>query len=678
MQNKLHTILCHPVPIPIAIGTVGIVEASHSLITRLTHFQIFKLFHYRILFLILFPLWGLGGFAQTYDWDWKLSGGSGNKSAPNESYYNFEANSEQIYDVKVGTDNNYYFIGTVRGIYGVQLDGQPITTNGNALNGTNDIFLFSTTCDGTVRWKRAIGGGSDDEAYNLVLDSENNVYIGVFVKYGSVSWSQQFPVRFSETDSLPYAPSSASVVSDYWKTSFLLKYDHNGALVKRKALQGDVDGLEYLPPYLLDLAIDSEDCLHFIVGLRKGTGYLDGNVSVPGTVFAFHFYLAKYDSNLDYISSMKLPVADSTSFGRKYSTRFAYDEALNRYYVAGIRSAGGITSPLTPLTYDGKAFVERSYILAIDGTDGSEAWRREIYTDPLGNNLASNEITSLIVDANSEVYIGGRIWTSWNVNWPASKPDVKIYDPHNPAQTTYIFTPDVYTQIPMVVKFNSSGTVQWAKTPTDFTSNFMSSEGMFSKGFSLRHNEIAFGTKNSYFIWDGFIPNKPKYSRGDPTLLRLDKQTGMTVGMHMIPGTPEDNEGMTAVAVDNDGNYVTAGYFFNYLFPTSVGADLVSSGYSDFFVAKLAASVCGTAVGIEQFTTLKLNVYPNPTNDIVNIETDEQLSNYIIYDVSGRQIQSHLFTGSNQINLQNVSTGVYFIKVITVQGNSGTVRVVKK
>ena len=309
--------------------------------------------------------------------------------------------------------------------------------------------------------------------------------------------------------------------------------------------------------------------------------------------------------------------------------------------------------------------------------DGSELVRRGNCNNALGNNPATNEITSVIVGANSDVYIGGRIWT-WSDNWPASKESVKIYDPHNPAQTTYIFTPDVYTEIPTVVKFNSSGTVQWTKTPTDFASNFTSSDGMFSKGFSLRHNEIAFGTKNSYFIWDGFNPNKPKYSRADPTLLRFDKQTGMTVGMHMIPGTPEDNEGMTAVAVDNDGNYVTAGYFFNYLFPTSVGADLVSSGYSDFFVAKLAASVCGTAVGTEQFTTLKMNVYPNPTSDIVNIDTDEQLSNYIIYDVSGRQIQSHLFTGSNQINLQNVTTGVYFIKVITVQGNSGTVKVVKQ
>src|SRR5690606_40203607 len=164
------------------------------------------------LYSFLFLLSSFFSTAQNYDWDWKLSGGSGNKIAPNESYYNFEDDSEQIYDVKVGTDNNYYFIGTVRGIYGVQLDGQPVTTYGNALNGTNDIFLFSTTCDGTVRWKRAIGGGGEGEAYNLVLDSENNVYIGVVVKYGSVSWSQQFPVRFSETDALPYAHSSASLV----------------------------------------------------------------------------------------------------------------------------------------------------------------------------------------------------------------------------------------------------------------------------------------------------------------------------------------------------------------------------------------------------------------------------------------------------------------------------------
>jgi len=103
----------------------------------------------------------------------------------------------------------------------------------------------------------------------------------------------------------------------------------------------------------------------------------------------------------------------------------------------------------------------------------------------------------------------------------------------------------------------------------------------------------------------------------------------------------------------------------------------VGSSYN-FFAAKLAESVCGTPVSVGDFNKLKINVYPNPTNDVINIDTDEQLFNYIIYDVNGRQIQNGNFENNNQINLQNVNTGVYFIKVTTVQGNSGTVKVVKQ
>src|SRR5690554_7905314 len=97
-----------------------------------THYPIFKLVNYRILFLILFPLWGLGGYAQNYDWDWAMSGGG-------------MYGSETIYDIKVGSDNNYYFIGDMKA--GTpQLDGVPVTIYNNGLGGT-DIFLFSTTCE---------------------------------------------------------------------------------------------------------------------------------------------------------------------------------------------------------------------------------------------------------------------------------------------------------------------------------------------------------------------------------------------------------------------------------------------------------------------------------------------------------------------------------------------------
>src|SRR5690606_7752716 len=105
---------------------------------------------------------------------------------------------------------------------------------------------------------------------------------------------------------------------------------------------------------------------------------------------------------------------------------------------------------------------------------------------------------------------------------------------------------------------------------------------------------------------------------------------------------------------------------------------LVSTGYYDFFVAKLAASVCGTTVSNEEFNNITVNVYPNPTTDIVNIETEENLFNYVVYDINGREIQNGMFGNNNQVNLQNVNSGVYFIKVTTTQGSTATVKVIKK
>ncbi|TDS49823.1 T9SS type A sorting domain-containing protein, partial [Myroides indicus] len=106
---------------------------------------------------------------------------------------------------------------------------------------------------------------------------------------------------------------------------------------------------------------------------------------------------------------------------------------------------------------------------------------------------------------------------------------------------------------------------------------------------------------------------------------------------------------------------------------------LISTGEADFFVAKLANSECGSGnMGTDEFNKLSFNVYPNPTTGIVNVQTTDTLLGYTIYDMSGKQIAQSLFAGNNQINLENTSNGVYFIVITTVEGNSGTVKVVKK
>ena len=656
MQNKLHTTSCHPQS---SLRVTKCIENSTS------NFQI-------LLFSILYSLFSIPTTAQTYNWDWAVSGGSPNG---NESATGIGNNSEQIFDIKTGSDGNYYFIATMKGLNLTQLNGQPVTTYNSSLGG-NDIFIFSTDCDGQVRWSQAIGGqGPLDSAYNLALDSNDNVYVGAYVTGGST-----YSLHFSPDPTDDVTPFPANM--DAHKRIYLVKYDSNGVFQEKKALQGTVDNTNN-DAQLSDIVIKN-DTIHFITGLRPGT-HLDNNVTVPNTITVYQYFLAKYDTDLNYIDSRLLPIADGTGFNGGYGpvTRFAYDENLNRYYLAGMRSIT-INDLIIPLTYDGDPFVERSYILSFNGfnsttgIDGGEVWRREIYSDPTPQfgYVQENRITSLLVDANSDVYVAGTFYTYDSQNLLP----IKVYDPSDTQVTPYIFTPGIYGRIPTVIKLNGNdGTVQWAKTPTAYASNFTTAPGsVLDKGLAIRGNEIAFGSPNGYFIWDSFVNNPPQFRRPDAALLRFDKQTGNTVGMHLIPGDINSSDFMTAVAVDNDGNYVTGGAFYTTLFTNNANVNqLVSSGGNDFFVAKLAASVCGTPVSTDKFNKLNVNVYPNPTTDIVNIETGETLHNYEVYNVLGQQIQKGMFD-NNQINLHGATAGTYFIKVTTTQGSTATVKVIKK
>src|SRR5690554_4048660 len=201
----------------------------HSEQSEESHFQIPKLPHWLIFFLLC-SFFSSAQQTQPYEWEWAMSGGSSKGGLSDEA----------IHDIKVGTDSNYYFIASIFGTgqhNNAQLDGVTVPTN-NTPSGSEDIFLFSTDCEGNVRWSQAIGGGSSDRAYNLVLDSEDNVYIGGYFGSGVTNSAGTFPVRFSSTDSLPSSGSS-SVVSDYHKKIFLVKYDKDGDYQGKKALQGN-------------------------------------------------------------------------------------------------------------------------------------------------------------------------------------------------------------------------------------------------------------------------------------------------------------------------------------------------------------------------------------------------------------------------------------------------------
>ncbi len=73
---------------------------------------------------------------------------------------------------------------------------------------------------------------------------------------------------------------------------------------------------------------------------------------------------------------------------------------------------------------------------------------------------------------------------------------------------------------------------------------------------------------------------------------------------------------------------------------------------------------------------LSLQVFPNPFNDALKIETSEACT-LIISDINGATInKSELNVGTNEINTVQLKAGVYFVKAIGVSGTWNS-RIVK-
>ena len=75
--------------------------------------------------------------------------------------------------------------------------------------------------------------------------------------------------------------------------------------------------------------------------------------------------------------------------------------------------------------------------------------------------------------------------------------------------------------------------------------------------------------------------------------------------------------------------------------------------------------------GIEDNFTNNVSIYPNPVKDRLYIETESEIEEVIVYDIYGRHQVTE--TPSHQemisINISNLNSGVYFIKINTAEGN---------
>lgn len=81
-------------------------------------------------------------------------------------------------------------------------------------------------------------------------------------------------------------------------------------------------------------------------------------------------------------------------------------------------------------------------------------------------------------------------------------------------------------------------------------------------------------------------------------------------------------------------------------------------------------------VGTEDFVKGAFRVYPNPVNNILNIQT-QSTGNIQVFDVSGRTIYTATINLNDEIDFSGFQNGIYFLK-FSSEGKTSSQKIIKQ
>ena len=101
---------------------------------------------------------------------------------------------------------------------------------------------------------------------------------------------------------------------------------------------------------------------------------------------------------------------------------------------------------------------------------------------------------------------------------------------------------------------------------------------------------------------------------------------------------------------------------------------VVDYNFSNYKILPRSESDIVVVTGINSVNASKVQIYPNPAVDFVNIKTQEKGANVQISDITGKVVYTTTMTTNNaSIDVSNYKNGVYFVKV-----NNSVYKIVKK
>ena len=78
----------------------------------------------------------------------------------------------------------------------------------------------------------------------------------------------------------------------------------------------------------------------------------------------------------------------------------------------------------------------------------------------------------------------------------------------------------------------------------------------------------------------------------------------------------------------------------------------------------LSGQIENCNLGVNEFDKTKIQVYPNPTQEILNITINSNVSNANLSDINGKIIKKFsLIVGENKVNISKINNQIYFLNI---------------
>ena len=303
--------------------------------------------------------------------------------------------------------------------------------------GSSDAFIVKYNSSGTPQWARRIGGTSSDRAVGIDTDSSGNIIV--------IGWYDSSPLTIYAADGTTSFTTLANAGSI---DTFIVKYNSSGTPQWARRIGGTSSDA---PNYPRPVAVDSNGdiVLH---------GTYSSTVSIYGSSASFttlsnagdsDSYIVKYNSSgtpqwarriagtaSDYIYGI-----DTDSSGNIVVTGAYYSDTLTIYDTDG-------TTAFTTLSNNTQGGAISNTFVVKYNSSGTPQWARRI------GGSSSDQGNALSIDSGGNIVVTG---------WYESSP-LTIYAADGTTSfTTLVNTVSDNTDDTFIVKYNSSGTPQWAR-----------------------------------------------------------------------------------------------------------------------------------------------------------------------------------------------------------------------